>query len=368
MTTFREYRDRVSILQLAESLGYKPVKGKFTQARPVLKDAAGDTILIKNPTNPSTQLYWNLGNNLEYGSVIDFVRNNLSRFPEQGRNEIDRINKILSSFAGVAYDNSTYLNQPISEQKIFNENDYTVISPTVNELHYLSSERKISPETIETFLPFIRLVESNGFKNVAFPYTVPDQDTFTKGYEFRNYGGFKSFAAGGDKMNATWVADFSAIRSEVSNLFFFESAIDALSFYEIKPVPFQLDKSVFVSSGGYPCNNQFLHVLNAFPNAERVYGCHDNDLSGHLFDIQLACIFGGHTLLKRKNADTIRFTVNNRTFDLNSEKVTLENFAKQSGLKIRTNALKPNLYKDWNEALKEKNIKSKVKKPVFGIK
>jgi hypothetical protein len=358
----------VSILQLAEFLGYKPVKGKFTQARPVLRDATGNTILIKNPTNPATQLYWNLDNNLEYGSVIDFVKNNLSRFHEQGRNEIDGINKILASFAGTAYDNTQYLNQTITEQKTFNENDYTVTAPTVKDLHYLTKERNISPETIETFLPFIRLVENNGFKNVAFPFIIADKDNTVRGYELRNYGGFKSFSAGGDKNNAAWVADFSDFKSSVSKIFFFESAIDALSFYEIRPVPFELDKSVFVSSGGFPCNNQFLHVLNAYPNVQKVYGCHDNDLSGHLFDIQLACVFDEHTLLKRKDANNMIFTINSKTFQMNSNKVSLKSFLKQTGLSVRTNSLKPNLYNDWNEALKEKNVQSVIKKPVFKIK
>ena len=368
MTTYREYRDRVSILQVAETLGYKPVKGKFTKARPVLRDAAGDTILVKNPTNPSTQLYWNLGNNSEYGSVIDFVKNNISRFNQQGKNEIDSINKILSSFCGIAYDNTKYLNQTINEHKVFSEKDYTSSTPSVRDLHYLTKERNISPETIDTFLPFIRLVAQHAFKNVAFPYTIANKDNIVRGYELRNYGGFRSFSEGGDKNNAAWVADFSDMKCEVNKIFFFESAIDALSFYEIKPVPFELDKTVFVSSGGYPTNNQFLNVLNAYPNTQKVYGCHDNDLSGHLFDIQLACVFDGHTLLKRKNADKVSFSVNNITFDINSDKVNLQSFIKKSGLELRANPLKPNLYKDWNEALKEKNIQSAVKKPVFKVK
>ncbi|MDR2126820.1 MAG: hypothetical protein LBP63_08330 [Prevotellaceae bacterium] len=74
MATFREYRDSVSILQIAEYLGYLPVRGKYTKARPVLRDTSGDTILIKNPATPSMQLYWNMGNSSEHGSVIDFVK------------------------------------------------------------------------------------------------------------------------------------------------------------------------------------------------------------------------------------------------------------------------------------------------------
>jgi hypothetical protein len=226
MVTFREYRDRVSILQVAEYLGYLPVKGKYTNARPVLRDASGDTILVKNPTTPSVQLYWNLGSS-EHGSVIDFVKNNLNRFAESGRNETDRMNNVLAKFAGVAYDNTRYMNQSVSAQAVFRESDYRVIVPDVGMLDYLTDERRIGADTVKEFLPFIRVIENNGYKNVAFPFTIADTDNRVRGFEIRNRA-FKSFSAGGDKVNATWVADFSDNRSMVNQIFFFESAIDAI--------------------------------------------------------------------------------------------------------------------------------------------
>jgi hypothetical protein len=363
MTTFRDFRDKVSILQLAEYLGYKPVAGKSTKARPVLSDASGDTILIKNPTNPSLQLYWNTGNSLQHGSVIDFVKNNISRFAQRGRNEVDSINLILSHFSGVVYDNTKYLDMPVHEQKSFTESDYRVEKPTVEQLHYLTRERGLSRNTVETFLPFIRIVtENNGYKNIAFPFTTPDNQS-VRGYEMRNYN-FKSFSAGGDKINSAWIANFSNVNSEVSKVFFFESAIDAMSFYEMRPIPFDLEKTVFVSEGGYPCKNQFLNVINTFPNAV-CYGCHDNDISGHLFDIELACSQADRHVIKNKQDDGVRFTFDNVMFVLKNEKVNLANFLKKSRLLSDVKSLKPVKCKDWNEALNNKLTESK--KPVFTV-
>jgi len=365
MTLFKDYRERVPILQLAEHLGYKPVKGKYTKARPVLKDASGDTILIKNPTNPSIQMYWNLGNNREHGSVIDFVKHNLSRFDVQGRNETDSINKILSQFAGIAYDNTKYLDQSIDTQKTFVLEEFKPVIPEVKNLHYLTTQRKISEKTLNEFLPFIRIIDNNGYKNVAFPYVIADQDDRIRGFEIRNYGGFKSFSAGGDKVNATWVADFSPVKAGVQKVFFFESAIDALSFFEIKPVPFEKETSVFVSSGGFPCISQFKHVLDAYPLMASVYACHDNDLSGHLFDIQLACLRIGKTLIKKTLSDSVEFVTNDKSFSLKNERVNLKNFIKKSGIPDDVIALKPNNANDWNEVLQNKDVMSQVKKPVF---
>ncbi|MDR1370269.1 MAG: DUF3991 domain-containing protein, partial [Dysgonamonadaceae bacterium] len=307
MVTFNEYRSKVSILQIAEHLGYLPVKGKSTKARPVLRDAAGDTIIIKHPEMPSMQLYWNLGNSSEHGSVIDFVKNNVNRFSCAGRNEIDNINKILAHFSGIDYDNAKYMNQPVASQKIFNESDYNAVIPDIGMLHFLTGERKISEETIKAFLPFIRIVENNGYKNVGFPFTVADRDDKVRGYELRNYGGFKSFSAGGDKVNAAWIADFSVNRSEINQIFFFESAIDALSFCELKSMSFDLHKSVFVSSGGFPCAEQFRHVMNAYPDTAMLIGCHDNDLHGHLYDITLACVKSNQSFARNKLDDAVEF-------------------------------------------------------------
>ncbi|MDR1592764.1 MAG: DUF3991 and toprim domain-containing protein [Prevotellaceae bacterium] len=367
MATFREYKDSVSILQVAESLGYKPAKG-FTKSRPVLQDAAGDKILIKNPTTPSTQLYWNVGNG-EHGSVIDFVKNNLNRFPNSGRNEIDGLNIVLSGFAGVAYDNTKYLERTVQPQKIFNEHDYKVYNPTVADLSYLTDERKLDGKTVADFLPFIRIIQglNDGYKNIAFPFTIPDRDNIVRGYELRNSGGFKSFTAGGDKVNAAWIADFSVNKADVDKVYFFESAIDAMSFYELHKGKLDVQNSVFVSAGGYPCAEQFLHVFKAYPYNVKIFGCHDNDMSGHIFDITLACVKAGQSCQKNKREDAVEFVTNGKKFTLPSEKISLKNFLKNAQFQNQVNVLKPKNGKDWNEVLKNKEVISN-KKPVFKMK
>lgn len=367
MTSFQDYKNRVSILQVAEHLGYKPVKGKSTKARPVLRDAVGDTIIIKNPTTPSSQVFWNTNNN-QHGSVIDFVKYNLSRFANSGRNEIDGINQVLSGFSGVPYDNTKYLNNIVSVQKIFNESDYKILIPSVNDLSYLTGERLLDNRTVTDFLPFIRIVQTdNGFKNIAFPFTIADRDNIVRGYELRNKGGFKSFSAGGDKVNASWIADFSVHKIDVDSIYFFESAIDAMSFYELHNRKININNAVFVSSGGNPCIEQFKHVLTAYPKHVKIYGCHDNDLHGHLFDISLACLKADMVCQKFKKDNSVEFLVNDKRFTLDNDKINLKNFAFKADCNIDVKSIKPKNGKDWNEVLKNKEVVSD-KKPVFGKK
>jgi hypothetical protein len=366
MATFQEYKNKVSILQLAEYLGYKPLKERYTKARPVLRDANGDTILIKNPTNPSIQVYWNLNNSLQHGSVIDFVKNNIGRFGISERTEIDSINKILSHFSGIPYDNSSYKQSPLSEQRIFNEADYQISIPEIRDLHYLTGERKLSPETVQAFIPFIRLVENGGYKNIGFPFVIADQDEKIRGYELRNYG-FKSFSAGGDKINASWIADFSTNKNEVRNIFFFESAIDAMSYFQVKKGTFDPVQSVFVSSGGFPGIQQFAHVINGYPGDVRLYGCHDNDLQGQLFNIMLACVKENKSCIKNKLGDKVEFITNDKKFSLLHERVSLANFYRFCGFESSVKAKKPG-GKDWNAILQNQHVKTSDKKPVFGGK
>ena len=96
--TFQEYREQVSIIQVAESLGYvfDPLKGRKS---PEFKHPDGDRIIINNPGDSSRQMYFNRDGSNDKGSVIDFVANRLHRFQGSFRNEIDGMNRVLSRFA-----------------------------------------------------------------------------------------------------------------------------------------------------------------------------------------------------------------------------------------------------------------------------
>ena len=56
-------------------------------------------------------------------------------------------------------------------------------------------------------------------------------------FEMRNYfaetnTNYKAFATGGDKAQSCWMANFVPF-DKVTDIYLFESAIDAMSFYEI---------------------------------------------------------------------------------------------------------------------------------------
>lgn len=370
MVTFDDYKARVSIIQVAEDLGYQQdkTKGKVT---PVFKllDAAGnkmDEILIKEPGNSAKQYYFD--RNWEGGDLICFIKKHINDFPQfQHSNMFVRLNMILGHYSNIPYTPKAVFYKSDKERSIFDRTRFESKETKVTDLAYLSKERNINPTTVQTFLPFITRVRDlqgkGDFYNVAFPYTVPGKEDITN-YELRNYS-FKGMAAGGDKTNSVWLADFSKNSggaNSVTNIYFSESALDAMSFYELNKNKINLDQSVFCSVGGYISNNQISNVISHYPNG-KVNMCFDNDLNGSLYDIKVHNIVGNIETQIKENGNDITFITKNKEFTLKKEDVTLERFRKEAGGTIApVRVHKAEGAKDFNEILmnKKNNLSMKL--------
>ena len=70
------------------------------------------------------------------------------------------------------------------------------------------------------------------------------------------------------------------IRDRVRNVFFCESALDAMAFYQMNKLRLNRDAAV-VSRGGTFSDRQITGVMARFPNA-RAFDCFDNDLAGRI--------------------------------------------------------------------------------------
>ena len=70
---FRTARGQVSIIQIAEHLGYTYNKSKG-QIKPQYEHPNGDKIIITNPHDNSRQVYFSRDGSNDKGSVIDFIK------------------------------------------------------------------------------------------------------------------------------------------------------------------------------------------------------------------------------------------------------------------------------------------------------
>lgn len=372
MVTFDEYKAKISIAQIAEDLGYKQdmSKGKLN---PVfrLTDSAGnkiDEIVIRDP-NSKNEHYFD--RNYQGGDLITFIKNHINNFPQfQHNNQFVRLNMILGYYANIPYVPKYETYKSLPQERSFDPLRYKEVPTGINDLQYLTRERNINSKTVETFIPFIKRVRDlqgkGNFYNVAFPYTNPtDKDLKTTNYELRNYG-FKGMATGGDKSDSLWIADFASSPITAKHIYFAESALDAMSYYELNKNKIRLEESVFCSVGGYISPNQIKNAIAHYPCAS-IHTCFDNDLNGNLYDIKVYNIIANKELQIKEDKDkgNIIFKTPTAEFSIAKDEVSLSKFREIKGaahnFKSMTVHKAEKECKDFNEVLMKQKNKLAIK-------
>ena len=154
-------------------------------------------------------------------------------------------------------------------------------------------QRGISAVTRKAFREYYFLAtRSNGierhFTDLAFPMTVPGK-TLTVGLELRSMPAtdgstYKGKAKGSNSSQGLWIASPSGTAlKDARRVFWFESAYDAMAYWQIKhDTDKSLSDAVFLSTGGSPTMGQFQGVLREAKNAVHVL-CFDNDKAGETY-------------------------------------------------------------------------------------
>ena len=368
--TYNDFKARISIIEVALSLGYRFDKSKG-HSRPnfVLRGKAGeetDRIIITNPNNPSQQGYWrrNTTPGRSSGDLISFVRENLSSFHSaDGRiNEIDGINKVLLYFAGISsnrdYNNRTFLdmnNIHPAKPFVIERYDREIGADNIDKIMNILSTRALKKETIEKFSPFIERIRDResqySFKNIAFPYREPGNDKIL-GYEIRGLKGFKGKAEGSNSTTAAWIAVFTKKSKEVTNIYFAESALDIMAFWQYNRAIIDTNKSAFISTGGSFSDQQIKKILSFYSNAKAV-DCFDNDLQGKLYGCRLAALTVNKELKTSVNGDNIVFEMDGEKWEIDQKKIEVNTFILAAELnKNKIEIFKaPSNFKDWNDVI-----------------
>jgi hypothetical protein len=295
MKTFEQFRQEISILELAIANGYRQIKSKGERS-PVLYNAEfNDRIIVVNPRVPSNQGYWNPHDESDKGSLIGFVKRRLGGvFPQNtSKTQIANVNDILYNYLKIDPDirnkntwDSDYKKMTNIKRAAFSMEDHKV--KKLADASFLLS-RGISKEIIQAPLFVDRILNSNnkGFRNIAFPY----YDAFSEkvvGLEIRNED-FKKAALGSDKSSGLW---HSNIPEQTDRMIFFESAIDALSYYELKGQA----NDLYVSFGGRVTQNQIQTAMDlqkkSNPSTKFTFiSATDNDKEGVIYDLSILINF-----------------------------------------------------------------------------
>lgn len=366
---FKDLKAKVGIDDVAYALGYrldrKAGVGRYMEL--VLGDGKEkrDALVICHSQDKASQRFFRRDGSK--GDVVTLIRENLNAFNVSGKDEWQKIAKVLSRFANMPepeYREDREYVQSARYHATFDSSRYEVKPINPDKIPAIFQQRGLSDETVRTFAPFIRLIRDrknenfDGY-NIGFPYTNGENDK-VRGYEMRGYGGYKSKAAGSDSSSSAWVADLSGgYPNVVKSVFFCESAFDAMAFYQWNRK--QLTNEIaLVSLGGTFSDGQIRQVLNRFPGA-RPFDCFDNDLPGRIYGLRMMALVENIPLKINRTRDSLEVEANGRSFRLNPERPFQVQVKEHLSVRYDMGQwLPPKAFKDWNDCLLNKPMEVRL--------
>ena len=209
---------------------------------------------------------------------------------------------------------------------------------------------------------FIAMREaSNGktYANLSFPLRKANDLGTIVGLEERSRANaegktiYKGMAAGSNAAEGLWIAcPAGKALDKVKDVYWFESAYDAMAFYQINKTELTnsknrdserglslLDKSVFVSTGGNPSVQQIKGMIAETPEANH-HLCFDRDRAGRMFAINFALTKAGkefNTYVTPKGKLIVTDNTDKyQRYELNLEPFEFDRLARIMGVETRT--------------------------------
>ena len=358
-------KGKVSIIQILESLGYVYNKKEGQKYPNFYKyDPTGkveEHIIVANP-GKADEHYYNGHSNHVRKDIVSFVREHLNLFPAnltKYKHEWQNINAVLLSFTTNNYTETIKnIQNKYEQQEVnFNISNHNIFQPKLESLKYLSEQRQLAKDTLNTFLYYIKaekvvLPNNKIVYNTVFPYNdIASNNNKITNLEIRNTY-YKGHAEGGDKINSAWVATQNVQPLLLKKLFIFESAIDAMSYYEIHKSTLNINDCAFVSTGGNIAKEQISQLRQKYPNAILTC-CFDNDLQGNLYDIKAWGIINNEQIKTHNKENTTQIEYNDKNITFNNDSLNFQSFKTAFNVKVNNNFIveKPKNGKDFNEQL-----------------
>lgn len=272
-------------------------------------------------------------------NVISFIAEHPDFFPEGnvGKDPYTVVNEVCCRLLGQPLEERHRpILEPRKESNPFLLSDYQIEGWKGNDWE---SQKKFFPffkprgitrETQRAFSGSFFLCTLQGKdgsrQNLSFAMRIPGSDKIV-GLEQRGLpdangkNSYKGMAKGTNATEGVWLANpdygrkASTHLDKVKDVYWFESALDAMAFYQMRTVPLrqqidylnvserpvqsrqdtlkhlqsELDKyhsALYVSTGGSPSICQLTGVLTKTPTADQ-HVCFDNDKAGHVFAVDL---------------------------------------------------------------------------------
>jgi hypothetical protein len=266
-----QFKSDVDLVQYAiDRYGYQRDRRESSRASHVLRHSATNDKIVVRKAPDGHWTYFSVRDDRDHGTIVDFVKargrhSSLGHVREELRQWLGTARPIVDYGAPVVAAASAAPRDGRALAKAFAAASGADNSPYLNT-------RGIRPETLR-HPRFAGTWGLDGRGNTLFVHTT-DAGAVT-GFEIKNRG-FTGFATGGTK--SAWR---SAARTTDAAIVLTESAIDALSYFQIHSG--QADRSRFLSTGGAPSTSQMEildRVFAQLPSGSRVVAAVDSDDAG----------------------------------------------------------------------------------------
>lgn len=311
---FEEYKNSITMAQVLEDAGYVLNKSDGLRYPSYImvgsdgKKVSGDKFIItangKGCFKPPMQKVWN---------IISFIGDHPEMFPEYqryGKDKAKLINEVCCRLSNKEpTESETYVKEYKRSERNFDLSPYQIHKIDKNDFNTIKPfypffiTRGINVKTQKAFSEDILLATKEGKKegtyyvNLAFPLRIPNGDGKIVGFEERGRprldgtSGYKGIAFGSNASEGMWIASPKNTKlSEAKHVFVFESAYDAMAFYQIltgtdsnldNQDKENLKSAVYISTAGNPSMGQMRGLLR---NSQAEFHlCFDEDEAGKQF-------------------------------------------------------------------------------------
>ncbi len=270
------FKTEISLAEVASAYGYELDKKESSRASLVMRRSVdNDKIVIGN--EGGHDVFFSVRNDHQNGSAVDFVMQqegiSLGRSRQVFRKWLANPASFFPGEGGRKYGNLKP--EPVPKNCTAIHARWLRMRP-YNKMFcrsYLEEERGLNADTIIAFASRIRIDERG---NVVFRH---DDLRNVTGWEVKNRNHFTGFSGGGNKALFGVKVGYSQ-KESTPLIVVAESAIDAMSYYQLHPAP-----GFYLSFGGNMSLEQpalLEYVLTRYPGA-RIIAATDNDLEGEKY-------------------------------------------------------------------------------------
>lgn len=318
-------------------------------------------------------------------NVISFVKEHPYMFADY-KPGMD-LNRLVNLVCNRLLNNPTvYAQYDIKENRpaqVFDESAYEMLHYDVNDwgvrqkFYPYFKDRGLDLKTQAAFADNYVLAKNIGredgkqYTNLSFLFRIPNDEGKIVGFEERgrpwqgipNAKTHKGKASGTNSVDGMWFANLSGKPlNEAERVLWFESAYDAMAFYQIHRMKGEDTRGVYVSTGGSPGQNQFSGMITACPNATH-HLCFDQDRAGQMYSCTFTAIKEGKmcSSYSMKNGTVVFIDKTDGRYDryeIEPEDFSYKKFCDKLGLHDSQIVYHPAAdgYKDWNDQLLGKRM------------